>query len=60
VKDISGTEVASKKKGIVSTRNTNPLFPKYNYPGHSQVKEVSTITFQRPKTAVQKFDRFIS
>ena len=29
IKDIPGTEVGSKKKGIVSVRTTNPLFPKY-------------------------------
>ena len=33
--DIQGAQPCSKKKGIVSNRSTNPLNPRYHYPGHS-------------------------
>ena len=32
---IPGTQVSSLKRGLSSKRTTNPLAPKYAYPGHS-------------------------
>lgn len=34
IKDIEKTSASSLKKGITTNRQTNPLMPRYNYPGH--------------------------
>lgn len=56
--DIPGTKANSLKRGISSNRKTDPLQPKYDYPG---CKESNTrpVNYSRPKTAVQRFDAFI-
>lgn len=50
---VPGAQPDSLKRGLSSKRVTNPLAPKYAYPGHSEAKSAS---YARPKTAVQRFD----
>ena len=53
-------KVDSFKRGISSNRKTDPLNPSYKYPGWSEVQASSMSTsYQRPKTAHQKFDAFL-
>jgi hypothetical protein len=52
---IPGSKPESLKRGISSTRKTNPLQPQYNYPGWTQTNASSV----RPKTAAQRLDAFI-
>ena len=53
---IPGTQASSLRRGVSSKRTTNPLAPKYAYPGQSELKNTN---YNRPKTAVQRFDEFI-
>jgi hypothetical protein len=55
--DINGTKPQSLKRGISSNRRTDPLQPSYNYPGWTENQQTSNFT--RPKTAHQRFDKFI-
>ncbi len=55
--EIPGTKPESLKRGMSSNRKTDPLQPRYNYPGWSENNEGSHFT--RPKTALQRFDQFI-
>lgn len=57
--EVVGSKPESLKRGISSKRSTNPLQPKYNYPGWSENGGSSYEVFTRPKTAVQRFDAFI-
>lgn len=50
---VPGSQTNSMKRGLSSKRTTNPLAPKYAYPGHSQAPKSQ---YTRPKTAVQRFD----
>lgn len=36
--DIDKAGASTLKKGITSTRQTNPLMPSYQLPGHSEIK----------------------
>ncbi len=38
IADIKGTQTGSLLKGIVTTRKTNPLWPKYKYLGEEELK----------------------
>jgi hypothetical protein len=38
INDIEKTSSGSLKKGIETKRNTNPLVPTYQFPGHSVVE----------------------
>jgi len=39
VKDIPGAIACSKKRGLTTNRHTNPLWPEYTFPGHSELKD---------------------
>jgi len=39
VRDIPGAVACSKKRGMTTGRVTNPLWPDYKFPGHSELKD---------------------
>lgn len=39
VTDIEKTNPSSLRKGIETKRATNPLMPKYQFPGHSEINK---------------------
>ena len=59
--DVPGSKPETLKRGISSNRKTNPLQPRYDYPGWSEsnVNTNQPKSYTRPKTAVQRFDAFI-
>lgn len=37
VKDIPGAIASSRKRGMTTERNVNPIWPQYKVPGHSEL-----------------------
>jgi len=55
--EIPGAKSQTLKRGVTTNRKTDPLQPKYNFPGWSEAEQPQHFT--RPKTAHQKFDQFL-
>ena len=56
VGDIKGCQPASKKRGITTARQTNPIWPQYCYPGNTELQG----QYKNPygKTAFDDKDKF--